>query len=143
MDFFFPFYSVTAMTTLTNSTADVFVVDDNNLVRTGIVRMLENENLVVKEFNNPRAFIAELFATKSLPRLIISDYDMPEMNGMEVIRALKSSPMHKHLPILIVSAQINPDIHEKALQTGAVGWIKKSSIGNDMIPAVKKFIIGV
>lgn len=125
----------------TNLTADVFVIDDNNLVRTGIVRMLENEHLVVKEFDNPRAFIAELFATPNLPRLIISDYDMPEINGMEVIRTLKSSPAHKHLPILIVSAQINSEIHKKALDVGAVGWIKKSNIGNDMIPAALKHIL--
>ena len=129
------------MTTTTDTAIDVFVVDDNDLVRTGIVRMLENIDLTVKEFNNPRSFIAELFASKTLPRMIISDYDMPGMTGMDVIRTLKSSPAHKHLPILMVSAQIKLEIHEKALQAGAVGWIKKSSIGNDMIPAVQKYIL--
>ncbi|TAE31412.1 MAG: response regulator [Candidatus Kapaibacterium sp.] len=126
----------------TPSTPDVFVVDDNNLVRTGIVRMLENENLVVKEFDRPRPFIAEIFAAKTLPRIIISDFDMPEMNGLEIIQMLKSSPAHKHLPVLVVSAQINPEIHEKAVKAGAVAWIKKSAIGNDMLPAVRKFILG-
>ncbi len=125
----------------TTPTSDVFVVDDNNLVRTGIVRMLENENLVVREFDNPRAFIAELFSTKTLPRIIISDYDMPGMNGSEVLQMIKSSPVHKHLPVLMVSAQINPEIHEKAVKAGAVGWIKKSAIGNDMLPAVRKHIL--
>lgn len=129
------------MSTPTNMTADIFVVDDNNLVRTGIVRMLENEHLNVKEFDNPRAFFAELFSAQNLPRLIISDYDMPEINGMEVIRTLKSSPAHKHLPILIVSAHINPETHKKALDIGAVGWIKKSNIGNDMIPTVLKYLL--
>jgi two-component system, chemotaxis family, chemotaxis protein CheY len=125
----------------TNPTPDVFVVDDNNLVRTGIVRMLENQNFIVQEFDRPRPFIAELFAAKTLPRLIISDFDMPEMNGVEIIQMLKSSPAHKHLPVLMVSAQINPEIHAKALKAGAVGWIKKSSIGNDMLPAVLKYIL--
>jgi len=124
-----------------NGTSDVFIVDDNELVRTGIVRMLENENYTVKAFNNPRQFIAELFATKTLPRLIISDYDMEGMNGIDIIQTLKSSPTHKQLPILMVSAQIKPEISAKAKQLGAVDWIKKSSIGNDLIPAVKRYML--
>ena len=129
------------MTTPISTASDVFVVDDNNLVRTGIVRMLENIGLTAKDFDRPRPFIAELFSIGTLPRLIISDYDMEGMNGIEIIQTLKSSPVHKHLPVLIVSAQINPEIHEKALKAGAVGWIKKSSIGNDMIPAVLKYML--
>jgi two-component system chemotaxis response regulator CheY len=129
------------MTLHTSTTPDIFVVDDNNLVRTGIVRMLENIGLTVKDFDSPRPFMAELFSIGILPRLIISDYDMEGMNGIEIIQTLKNSPAHKHLPVLIVSAQINPEIHEKALRLGAVGWIKKSSIGNDMVPAVQKFIL--
>lgn len=120
---------------------DIFVVDDNALVRTGIVRMLENENYIVKDFDAPRKFIAELFSTQTLPRLIISDYDMDGMNGLEVIGTLKSSAKHKHIPVVIVSAQIKTEIHEKAKQAGAVAWIKKSSIGNDMLPAVRKYIL--
>lgn len=122
-------------------TFDVFIVDDNDLVRTGIARMLENEQYAVKAFNNPRQFIAELFTTKMLPKLIISDFDMDGMNGIEVIQTLKNSPAHRHLPILMVSAQIKQEIHTQAKQLGAVDWIKKSSIGNDLIPAVKKFML--
>lgn len=122
-------------------TNDVFIVDDNELVRTGIVRMLENENLTVKAFSNPRQFIAEIFATKTLPRLIISDYDMEGMNGIDIIQTLKSSPTHKHLPILMVSAQIKAEISAKAKQLGAVDWIKKSAIGNDLMPAVQRYML--
>lgn len=120
---------------------DIFVVDDNALVRTGIVRMLENENFVVKEFDAPRKFIAELFAAQTLPRLIISDYDMEGMTGLDIISTLKSSLKHKHLPILIVSAQSKIEVQEKAKQAGAMAWIKKSAIGNDMMPAVRKYIL--
>lgn len=123
------------------SAVDIFIVDDNELVRTGIVRMLENEQYTVKPFNNPRHCIAELFATKTLPKLIISDFDMEGMNGIEVIQTLKNSPLHKHIPILMVSAQIKQEIHAQAKQIGAVDWIKKSSIGNDLIPAVKRFML--
>lgn len=120
---------------------DIYVVDDNQLVRTGIVRMLENENFIVKEFDKPRKCISELFAGKMFPRLIISDYDMPEMSGMDILQTLKSSPHHKHLPVLIVSAQINPELRTKAIKAGAVDWVKKSSLGNNMLPAVRRYIL--
>lgn len=122
-------------------TADVFVVDDNDLVRRGIVRMLENDGLVVKEFNNPRTFIAEIFAVKLLPRLVVSDYNMDDMTGVEIIRTLKSSPSHKRIPVLIVSAQTKADVQEQAKQAGAMEWIKKSAIGNELMPAVRKHLL--
>ena len=123
------------------NTIDIFIVDDNELVRTGIVRMLENDNFTVKAFNNPRQFIAEIFTTTTLPRLVISDYDMEGMNGIDIINTLKSSPKHKHLPILMVSAQIKAEIAIKAKQLGASDWIKKSSIGNDLMPAVRRYML--
>ncbi len=126
---------------ISENAPDIFVVDDNALVRTGIVRMLENENYVVREFDAPRKFIAELFAAQTLPRLIISDFDMEGMTGLDIISTLKSSQKHKHLPVLIVSAQSKPEIQEKAKQAGALAWIKKSAIGNDMMPAVRKYIL--
>lgn len=125
------------------NTADIFIVDDNELVRTGIVRMLENDNFTVKAFNNPRQFIAEIFAASALPRLVISDYDMEGMNGIDIINTLKSSPKHKHLPIVMVSAQIKMEIAQKAKQLGASDWIKKSSIGNDLMPAVRRYMLSL
>jgi CheY-like chemotaxis protein len=136
---FFTFIHKKVMLPLTP--IDIYVVDDNQLVRTGIVRMLENENFIVKEFDKPRKCISELFAGKTFPRLIVSDYDMPEMSGMDILQTLKSSPHHKHLPILIVSAQINPELRTKAIKAGAVDWVQKSSIGNNMLPAVKRYIL--
>jgi hypothetical protein len=43
--------------------------------------------------------------------------------------------------ILMVSAQIKAEISAKAKQLGAVDWIKKSAIGNDLMPAVQRYML--
>lgn len=121
--------------------ADIFVVEDNNLVRAGIVFMLERENYVVKDFHHADPLMEELFSTKPLPRLLISDYEMRGMNGVDIIKKLKSSPAHRHIPVLIVSAQNSVVLKNVAEEVGAVGWVKKTSMVNDLLPAVRQHIL--
>ncbi len=120
---------------------DIFVVEDNNLVRAGIVFMLERENYIVKDFHHPEPLMEELFSTETLPRLLISDYEMRGMNGIDVIKKLKSSPTHHHIPVLIISAQNSAVLQNVAEEVGAVGWVKKTSMVNDLIPAVRQHIL--
>lgn len=121
--------------------ADIFVVEDNNLVRAGIVFMLERENYVVKDFHHADPLMEELFSTKPLPRLLISDYEMRGMNGVDIIKKLKNSPAHRHIPVLIVSAQNSVVLKNVAEEVGAVGWVKKTSMVNDLLPAVRQHIL--
>ncbi len=121
--------------------ADIFVVDDNKLVRAGMVFLLERENYVVKEFHDPEPLINELFSTPSLPRLIISDYEMRGMNGLDIINKLKESSAHQHIPVLIISAQNSTTLQYVAEKAGAVGWVKKTKMIDDLVPAVQKYIL--
>ncbi len=123
------------------SNADIFVVDDNNLVRAGMVFLLERENYVVKDFHHPEPLIDELFSSESLPRLVISDYEMRGMNGLDIIKKLKESPKHQHIPVLIISAQNSATLQNVAEEAGAVGWVKKTSMVDDLVPAVQKYIL--
>jgi two-component system chemotaxis response regulator CheY len=65
---------------------------------------------------------------------------MRGMNGMEIIKALKNSPTHEHIPVLIISAQNSSQLQREAEEAGAVGWVKKTSMVNDLVPAVQKII---
>lgn len=121
--------------------ADIFVVEDNNLVRAGIVFMLERENYVVKDFHHADPLLEELFSSEPLPRLLISDFEMRGMNGIDIIKKLKSSPTHQHIPVLIVSAQNSAVLKNVAEEVGAAGWVKKTSMVNDLIPAVRQHIL--
>lgn len=122
-------------------TPDIFVLDDDPIIRANILFMLERENYVAKEFDLPELFIAELFSAESLPRFIISDYQMPGMNGIEIIQMLKKSPRLKHIPVLIISSYSDSIIKNEALQVGAVEWLEKATFVKNILPAVEKYIL--
>jgi len=57
--------------------------------------------------------------------LIISDYNMPNMNGLELVARVKKLPGLSRIPILILSTETRYDIKEKAFEMGVTSWIKK------------------
>ena len=59
------------------------------------------------------------------PDLILSDMVMPEMNGLEVLSALKADPEMKDIPVLIVTASAQREEAERAVQAGAAGYLIK------------------
>ncbi len=59
------------------------------------------------------------------PDLILSDMVMPEMNGLEVLSALKADPEMKDIPVLIVTASAQREEAERAVQAGAAGYLVK------------------
>ena len=68
-------------------------------------------------------------ALRLLPRgrfdLVIADVNMPDINGIELIRFLRESPRHRGVPILIISTQRSEKSVERALATGANGFLAK------------------
>ena len=56
---------------------------------------------------------------------VISDIDMPNMNGFELLKAIKSDPALKHLPVLMVAAEARKEDIVQAAQGGAAGYIVK------------------
>ena len=57
--------------------------------------------------------------------VVITDINMPRMDGYEVIRQLRSNPDHKTVPILVLTTESDPDCKVRAREAGATGWIQK------------------
>jgi len=57
--------------------------------------------------------------------LILSDVNMPEMNGIELIRALRAEANYRHTPILMLTTEASPDRKREGKEAGATGWIVK------------------
>jgi len=85
--------------------------------------LIENNNYsILKAFDGKQALD---FALKFLPDLILVDWNMPLMNGEEVIVKLKSEPSTRNIPIIIVSAAMTENDIERAIEAGALDFIKK------------------
>ncbi|GHV12633.1 response regulator [Fibrobacterales bacterium] len=65
------------------------------------------------------------FAVKKLPDLILLDVEMPEMNGFETFKKLKTIPSIAHIPVIFLTVSDEHKIEVKALESGAVDYITK------------------
>jgi len=66
-----------------------------------------------------------LLLEKITPDLILLDIEMPEMNGYEIIKKLKSTKETEHIPVIFLTAQIDPESEIKGLNLGAIDYIRK------------------
>jgi CheY-like chemotaxis protein len=69
-----------------------------------------------------------------LPDLILSDLNMPGMNGNDIIVEITSSPLYKHIPVIITSTSGTPSISNKCLQLGAADYLIKPDTFVDYEP---------
>ncbi len=57
--------------------------------------------------------------------LVLSDVNMPVMDGIELIRALRAEAVFRHTPILMLTTEAGPDRKKEGKEAGATGWIVK------------------
>lgn len=111
----------------------ILLVDDSHLVRRYVARTLEMtgiDDLRILEAGNGREAMVE--ARRSKPDLIITDLNMPEMNGEEMIACINDDPDLRGTPILVLSADREEGKPERLLHEGAIGYLTKPISPEDL-----------
>ncbi len=106
-------------------TGFVMIVDDRGTARSlleGLARSIE-PGLRVESFAEPQAALDR--AAHSTPDLIISDYRMPGMDGVEFTRRLRAMPRLEEVPIVIVTVVEDRQIRYQALESGATDFLTR------------------
>lgn len=120
---------------------EILLVDDHALFRDGLsllVRQLEDAARVhaVASAAEARAFVE---AHQDLD-LILLDYNLPDSTGLELLRQIKQQT--PSTPIAMLSGEENPALIQSALQSGASGFITKTSSSDIMLSAVRLILNG-
>jgi two-component system chemotaxis response regulator CheY len=105
---------------------DVLIVDDSAAIRKILQRVLLQANIGVgkiHEANDGREGLERLASEQV--GLILSDINMPNMDGLEFLKIVKANPTWKGVPILMVTTEGSQDKVIQALQLGANGYVKK------------------
>ncbi len=76
------------------------------------------------------------------PDLIITDVNMPNMGGLELIKNVKALPTFRFTPILTLTTESEGVKREEAKKLGATGWLVKPVSGPDMIKIVRQLLPG-
>jgi len=72
--------------------------------------------------------------------LIITDYNMPEMNGLQFVEKVKTLTQNRSLPIFILSTEAKEEIKKAANNAGVTLWIKKPFKSDQLLEYIKKTI---
>jgi two-component system, chemotaxis family, chemotaxis protein CheY len=84
-------------------------------------------------------------ALKLLPaqefNLIITDVNMPDINGLELISFIKNNPRYSHIPLIIVSTERSEEDRKRGIALGALAYITKPFRAQELQEVVKKALL--
>lgn len=114
----------------------ILIIDDNTaniLLLSKMLKIAGYNNL--KTLTDPREVLNAIY--EYTPSLILLDYKMPFMDGLEVIDALNSKEDYNNIPIIMISAENDKEYYKKALEHGVVDYISKPFNYNDIISKIE------
>lgn len=117
----------------------VLVVDDFATMRRILIACLKEAgftNIVEADDGRKGYSVAENMAESIT--LIVSDWNMPNMDGLDMLRALKANPKTSHIPVLMVTAEAKKENIIAAAQAGASSYIVKPFTPETLADKIKK-----
>jgi two-component system chemotaxis response regulator CheY len=118
---------------------NILIVDDSESIRELVSQGLEAAGYnVIKGINGSDGL--QLLAKTEGIQLIITDLNMPVMNGIELLKEARKINAYKYLPILILTTESQEAKKQEAKAAGATGWIIKPFANEKLITIVKKVL---
>ena len=117
----------------------ILIVDDSSSVRTVLRASLKGAGYNVIEGVDGEDAIAKLGGQKV--HLIISDVNMPNMNGIEMVRQIKRMPDYRFTPICMLTTESERDKIAEGKEAGARAWIVKPFQPPRLLDAVSKLVL--
>lgn len=102
---------------------NILAVDDSPSMREMVRIALSDEGFHLTQAATGREALE--LARRTSFDLVLSDVNMPEMNGIELIRALRAEAAYRHTPILMLTTESSSDRKREGKEAGATGWIVK------------------
>ncbi|MCL6471584.1 MAG: response regulator [Firmicutes bacterium] len=121
----------------------VLIVDDSATLRASVKFTLSEAGYSVQEAVNGKdglQKLQELQTKGDQVSLIISDINMPEMDGIAFIREVKRNLSFKFIPVLILTTESQESKKMEGKAAGAAGWLVKPFSNDQLIDVVKKFV---
>lgn len=118
---------------------NVMVVDDSFTTRKMLSFLLKGEGFNVVSAENG------IDALEKLPfsniDIIITDLNMPQMDGLELINSLKKNPDYKEIPVIMLTTESEDSDKQKGFEAGASSYLIKPVPQDVLIKEVKKFLV--
>ena len=116
-------------------TLNILAVDDSRTMRDMIRLALLPEGFTVHTADDGVHGIEVLDGLE--PDAIITDLNMPRMDGFGFIDAVRAQDQHRATPILVLTTEAAPELNERARKAGATGWIVKPFDPTKLVKALQ------
>jgi two-component system chemotaxis response regulator CheY len=118
--------------------AYILISDDSISMRQMLLfTLMEADHKVIEACDGLSAL--EL-AKKHLFDLIITDINMPQLDGLSLVSKLRALPNYQYKPILLITTETDPEKKKMAKEAGATGWIVKPFNPDKLLAAVNRVL---
>ena len=117
----------------------IMIVDDSASLRQVVGIALKGAGYEVVEACDGRDALAKLNGSKL--HLVISDVNMPNMDGITFVTELKKNPAYRFTPVIMLTTEAGADMKQEGKAAGAKAWVVKPFQPAQMLDAVSKLIL--
>lgn len=117
----------------------IMIVDDSTTFRQVVSIALKQEGYTVIEASDGRDALNKLTGQKV--HLIISDVNMPNMDGITMVKAIKQKPEYKFTPIIMLTTESGDDKKTAGKEAGVKAWVVKPFQPPVLLNAIQKLIL--
>lgn len=116
----------------------IYIVEDDKNIREIEMFALKNSGYAVEEFENAKSFFSR--TVEKVPDLVLLDIMLPDMDGLEIVKKLRSRPDTVKVPIILVTAKTTELDKVKGLDIGADDYLTKPFGVMELISRVKALL---
>ena len=116
----------------------IMTADDSSSVRQMVSFTLKQAGYEVIEAVDGQDAVDKLSGKKI--DMLITDLNMPRMDGIDLIKQVRANPASKFIPIIMLTTESQPEMKQRGKEAGATGWIVKPFKPEQLIAVTKKLL---
>jgi two-component system chemotaxis response regulator CheY len=116
----------------------ILAVDDSPSMRQMVAFTLKSAGFDVAEAED--GAVALQMAQKEKFRLVLADVNMPNMDGISLVRALRGLPDYKFTPMLMLTTESTPEKKLEGKSAGATGWLVKPFNPEQLVSTIQRVL---
>ena len=117
----------------------ILIVDDSNSLRQVVNQTLSQAGYDILEADDGTTALTLLDSRKI--HLIVSDVNMPRMDGLTFVRHVRDSATYRFTPVIMLTTECSPEMKAKGRAAGAHAWIVKPFNPQSLLSAVARLVL--
>lgn len=120
----------------------ILVVEDFGSIRKFVCESLNRKGYATVGAANMKEALSLLEFANQQIHLVLTDYNMPDGTGYDLLKRMKSNSTMKNIPVLILTSDTSPERMQLAMEAGLAAWVKKPYRGDTLFLEIESAIRG-